>query len=103
MARLEGTEERCYRRWCKSKGLFCLKLSAFFRGWPDRTIFGPGGTVLMVEMKRKGGRVSLHQEKWISVLRKLGFPVEVCYSCDEAVAFTRRVLLERGVWDGSNS
>jgi hypothetical protein len=40
-------------------------------GWPDLAICGPSGLVL-IEVKREDGRVSLDQKRWLNALRNAG-------------------------------
>jgi hypothetical protein len=50
------------------------------RGWPDIEIFGPGGVVVLIEMKAPGKKASKIQEYRISRLRDLGHYAYVCDS-----------------------
>lgn len=60
--------------------------------FPVRKSFASG---LYVEMKRKGGRVSEDQERWVLFLRSQGFRVVVCWSADEAIREVETYLSER--------
>jgi len=42
---------------------------------------------VFLEIKKPGGRVSMHQKVWLKRLRKLGFTAEVVFSLDEAKEF----------------
>lgn len=62
-------------------------------GVPDVVILLPGGRAIFVEMKRrKNGRVTPEQKKWIKLLRNLGFTAEVCKGSDEAIAFISKII-----------
>lgn len=67
-----------------------LKEEGFDPGVPDlwipyRTTIHSG---LVIEMKRKGGRVSPEQNDWITFLSLQNWKVAVCYSADEAIEMT---------------
>ena len=47
---LESTHEKDFEKWCNTKGIWCVKLVFFVgSGWPDRTLFVPGGYICFVE------------------------------------------------------
>lgn len=54
-----------------------LKLAGMTAGEPDLRLYLPGGLVVFVELKRKGGVVSREQKDRHEVLRGLGFHVHV--------------------------
>jgi hypothetical protein len=54
-------------------------------GWPDLGVFWRGRVILM-ELKRKQGRVSVAQNGLHSILAAVGFPVRVCRSADDVLA-----------------
>ena len=57
----------------KHKGL-SIKLPAhLYRGIPDRLILLPGGRMWFLELKKKGGRMGVHQDKFREILEGLGF------------------------------
>ena len=62
------------------------------KGVPD--LFYPipskGHHGLFIEMKKKGGRTSPEQDKWIEILRSVGYRVEVCEGWEAA----KSVLLD---------
>ena len=49
-------------------------------GWPDVEIFGPGGWMVLIEMKAPGKEASTIQQYRISQLRELGHYAYVCDS-----------------------
>jgi len=62
---------------CKAQGWMPVKLVDLgARGWPDRTVFKPGGKTFFAELKRgKRGVLSFHQRERIAQLRDSGFCV----------------------------
>lgn len=78
-----------------------LKDMGLTPGWPDlflaipkrlnenSPIICPG---FFIEMKVKGGAVEPHQQKIHEKLRSVGFRVDVCWSCDEAIDSTKDYL-----------
>lgn len=59
--------------YAQSKGCMVEKLVMLGkRGWPDRTIIGPRGTVGFIEVKRPGGRLSAQQIKVMQELTLRG-------------------------------
>jgi len=73
-------------------GGMALKLAVQgIRGFPDRTVVLPVGRVNFVEVKRpKGGRLSRHQQDWISTLRGMGFYSTCVWSADTVDRFVKR-------------
>jgi tRNA U54 and U55 pseudouridine synthase Pus10 len=69
-------------------GGVALKLEiAGVRGFPDRTLFLPGGRVIVVEVKRpRGGRLSQHQMRWLHRLQALGVEVAVVRNLRDVAA-----------------
>ncbi len=62
----------------ESLGGMCIKFPPlFFRGFPDRLIFLPGGLFVLVETKAPRKTPSIIQRKVHKRLRALGFRVEV--------------------------
>jgi hypothetical protein len=89
----EKTDEAAFRKWCKLRGWMCLKLKLVAgRGFPDRTILMSGGRVVFIEFKTPNGEISPHQHWWIGVLEKLGFPITVVASDEEAKQFCLSLL-----------
>ena len=81
----EDTVETHLRKCVKLLQGLCIKLNPFgMRGIPDRLVLLPGARVLFVELKRpSGGVFEPLQERRHVKLRKLGFPVHVCYTKDQ--------------------
>jgi hypothetical protein len=75
---LERDLEAYFTRQCKKHNLLTLKLNVrYARGWPDRIVALSGGTILWVELKRPGGKVSPLQAKVHKELQNLGHDVHV--------------------------
>jgi hypothetical protein len=80
-------------KWLKEQGHVVIRLAPEgVRGFPDLTIMLDIGVTVYVEMKRPGGNLSLHQQRWISKLRNQGCRVGVCYSLEEVQSFIRDSL-----------
>jgi len=82
----EGKIEQAFARYCRTRGVLCLKLEvASQAGFPDRTVIGPG-FVFFVEFKRDMRcQPSGRQEWWIHELKQRGQAAFVCYSLKDAV------------------
>lgn len=65
-------------------------------GWPDRIFFIEGGRPLLVEFKRPGEKddTSPRQEYIHSILRELGYDVQVHDNEDEALEAVRAAKVE---------
>lgn len=84
MAGPEAKLESALEDWCDSKGWLCLKLvNTARRGFPDRTVIGPGW-VAFIELKAPGGRLSHHQRETIGWLRDKNCQVLVSDDLAEA-------------------
>lgn len=63
-----------------------LKREGVKKGVPDLFLAVPkkacGG--LWIEMKKKGGKVTLEQREWLAKFVMQGYQAEVCYSFEEA-------------------
>lgn len=71
---LETTIERRLRDAVVNAGGLCIKLPAqWYRGIPDRMILMPRARIYFIELKRCGGKASVHQRKWKRLLFTLGF------------------------------
>ena len=82
--------EKVIERFCveeaKRRGGKAVKGNAFnAKGFPDRIILLPGGSVGFLELKGDGGRPTKLQEHWIQLLKNLGFTADVAAS-KQAVA-----------------
>ncbi len=81
----EAEIEAGFVHHAESLGCIALKLRIDGRkGFPDRTVFLPGGTPLFIEFKASGGVISPQQARWHKRLRSLGYHVYVAWSLDEA-------------------
>lgn len=87
MTGLEIREEMAFYRHVKARGYKAEKLErASERGFPDRTVFLPGGRTLFVEFKRPGGgAVSPQQRATLARLSALGHECHVCDNSDDAI------------------
>lgn len=63
-----------------------LKAEGQRAGFPDLFLHVPRGTFhgLAIEMKTKTGRLSDHQDDWLTFLASQGYAVAVCRSVNEA-------------------
>jgi hypothetical protein len=88
---LEKDDEAEFVAWCKGRGHVAkrLKLDGE-RGWPDETVLLNNGRVAFVELKRrKRGKVSYHQTKWIEKLRGLGHDAAAFDNLKDACDFIK--------------
>lgn len=83
---LESEVESHLRRLVEAHGGACVKfIPDYKRGWPDRIILLPGGTVVWVETKKPiGGKVSPAQKVAHIALRRLGQRVELVWTTEQA-------------------
>lgn len=78
-------ESKFRRDWELRTGGLCIKLVAmFFKGIPDRICLAPGGCLVFVELKAPGKKPRASQNHVHSLLRNLGFRVEIIDSIEEA-------------------
>jgi hypothetical protein len=78
--------ERAVVRHCQARGLLTYKFSSpAHRGVPDRIIFGPGGRVMLLELKAPGKRPTLLQAREITRLNALGVMALWIDKVDEAI------------------
>lgn len=70
-------------RGARAHGLLAPKFTTTERGWPDRLILLPGGSVVWVEVKQLHGRVSAYQAKVHERLRAHGHDVHVVWSNED--------------------
>ena len=90
--RKEVVDERALIRFVRKHGGLAVKLRSPGRGFPDRTIILPGGKILFIELKRKDGKVSPHQQRWLKRLRDRGHEAYVTWSYEEAIERVRDAL-----------
>lgn len=82
---LERVIERKLVGRAKSRGVLVRKVVYVGRnGSPDRWFFYLG-RVMMIELKKANGKLSLVQKSEIEQLRAHGMEVHVCYGLDEAL------------------
>ncbi len=91
---METDIETPFVSYCKTKGCKALKLRLIgLRGFPDRSIFCPGGRVFFIEFKRKGKKQTGPQKLWQRILEELGFEYYVCNDLDKAKGILDNFLL----------
>lgn len=96
----ETSHERYLTRWCKPRGILCVKFVVKAdKGWPDRVVLIPGlGYPLFIEMKRpkkEGSVVARCQQRKINWLVANGYCAAVCHTGKEAVAFVKLFWSDR--------
>lgn len=85
MKKLEKEIEAAAVKYAESLGCKALKLIDRGRkGFPDRSIFVPGGKLFLVEFKRPKEKPTQVQLEYHATLKKLGFSV---YLVDSIVDF----------------
>ena len=88
---LEADFEKQVVKWVEDRGGICKKVKVEGeRGWPDRSIYLPGGFHIMVELKRPNGKGNLspHQIETLSRLFVLG---QRAFTCKNLVEFKLRM------------
>jgi len=90
----EAIHEDDFVEWCKRRGIWCVKLVFLHgRGWPDRTLFCPGGVIIFVEMKKDTtSPLSSKQREVRLKLKALGFTYLVGYGFKDAKTKVKQVL-----------
>jgi hypothetical protein len=68
------------------------KASTIRVGHPDYTVFLPGGQMLLMEMKVKGGTLSAVQLDAIGILSELGHEVHIPNSAYDAIDLVKKFL-----------
>lgn len=95
MTPLEKDIERALVRMVKNRGGLCLKwVCPGWAGVPDRIVLLPGGRVVFVELKRKGGQVGDLQAWWEEKLTDLGFVHWTIWSHEDLKRFENIILQE---------
>ena len=69
-----------------------MKRAGVSKGFCDYLIFAEGKRIAIELKRRKGGRASPEQKKWLEVLAAHGFDAAVCHGRDEAVEFIEEVI-----------
>jgi hypothetical protein len=83
---LEAPIEGRFVAGCADVGVVTLKLTLRYdSGWPDRLVLIPRGRPLFVELKRPGDLPRALQEQRHTMLRALGYDVEVHDTSEGAV------------------
>jgi len=74
-----------------------LKAAGVKKGVPDLCLPVPlgGYAGLYIEMKYGTNKPTPEQRDWIDFLSSVGYRVDVCYGCEEAIAAIIRYLEER--------
>lgn len=90
--RLEANVELETVAWAENNNWLVRKMEyTGRRGCPDRFFFGYG-KIVMIEFKKKGGRLSEHQIKEHSRLEGHGLEVMVFYTSAEAIAHLKTLM-----------
>ena len=77
--------EDAFCDYAKSVGCTPLKLILLnLRGFPDRTVLCPGGRILFIEFKKKGGELTPGQKPWKRTIEGLGFQYFICDEIGQA-------------------
>ena len=89
--RNEHALEERVKKWAKEQDGRCEKLVLYNqRGWPDRTIWLPGGIVFFVELKDGDNEPDFHQRLWIKRLTKRGIVAGAAWSLEDVQELARR-------------
>ena len=81
---IESDVEARLTRLVEKAGGLCLKwVSPGRLGVPDRIIIMPGGRILLVELKRPGGKPRASQKAFHAKLAARGVPVHIVDDADE--------------------
>lgn len=84
MGSAEAKVEKYLVEQVKRLGGEALKVTYQGRaGAPDRWCFIPGGILIIVETKAKGGRLSALQKKHLAWFTKMGFSAHCVYSREQ--------------------
>jgi hypothetical protein len=76
----ESAIERACVAIAKEHGCILLKIQGV-KGWPDRLLLTPKGTVAWLEFKRSDGGMLADLQSWrLSMLEKMQFEVYICTS-----------------------
>lgn len=83
--------QKAYKNVNQLRKLYALGVH---RGVPDYIIIAPKALLFVEMKKKKGGRVTEDQEKWIGALKKIGEGVDaaVCCGADQAIEFVSKFL-----------
>lgn len=86
MPALESGIQRSIVTELRKRGAFVVKLQLIgFTGLPDLVVFLPRGRLLLMEVKRLGGKLSPRQVHVFGILERLGHVVHVVFSKSEAI------------------
>lgn len=85
--------EDTFVRYARSKGCKALKLILLgLKGWPDRSVLCPGGRILFIEFKKKGGKQTDTQKDWQNIIEGLGFKYYICDEIGQAESILNNFL-----------
>lgn len=82
-------------KWARAtpRGILVTKGDArWSAGFPDRIFWMPGGSPVLIETKRPGGKPTKLQERMIARLKSLGYKIFIIESYDEGVAILTREI-----------
>ncbi len=83
MAAESKLEKEC-RKLANDSGYELLKwVSPGVRGVPDRILLRPMGRVAFIEFKAPDGVISPSQDRWLRVLRAMGFEARVIWTLED--------------------
>lgn len=97
---LEVNIEDDFVTYAKSKGFKALKLILLRkRGFPDRTVIGPGATIFFIEFKKKGKKLAGTQHPIRRLLHGFGFGYYVCDRPGQAEKILNRYISKNRTQD----
>jgi len=89
----EHEHEAEFAKWLKKHGHDSERLLLpNVRGFPDRTVWLANGQTIYVEMKKPGGRLTIHQKRWKDRLECTKQTWASCWSSDEAIELVEGIL-----------
>ncbi len=75
------------RQYLSLRGVFCIRMQqglGSFKGLPDLLCI-KNGIVFFIEVKKKGGKLSSHQQKFKEMWESFGGHMIVAYSVDDVM------------------
>jgi hypothetical protein len=89
----EAEIERYFVQRVKALGGYAYKFrSVSQRGVADRIAVTPRGTIIMVEIKKPGGRLSALQKVFAEEMRSVGAPYVCLWSKEDVDAFIQNFI-----------